>query len=74
MLTEAEPELQLVVDCVRTAIVTDASPELPALDDTPDWDRVVELARYHGVVQLLYQGWNRWHARAVLRSPCQSPC
>jgi len=56
MLTEAEPEFQLVVDCARTAIVTDASPEPPALDGAPDWDRVVELARYHGVVQLLYQG------------------
>lgn len=56
MLTEAEPELQVVVDCARTAIVTDASPDPPPLDDTPDWDHVVELARYHGVVQLLYEG------------------
>ncbi|MHC3380645.1 nucleotidyltransferase domain-containing protein [Haloarcula sp. H-GB5] len=56
MLTEAEPELQEVLNCTRTAIVTDASPEPLPLDDTPDWDRVVELARYHGVVQLLYEG------------------
>lgn len=56
MLTEAEPELQVVLDCARTAIVTDASPDPLPLADTPDWDRVVELARYHGVVQLLYEG------------------
>jgi len=56
MLTEAEPELQLVIDCARHAIVADTSPNSPALDGTLDWDRVVELARYHGVVQLLYQG------------------
>ncbi|RKS82368.1 putative nucleotidyltransferase-like protein [Haloarcula quadrata] len=56
MLTEAEPELQVVVDCARTAIVTDAAPDPPPIDDAPDWDRVVALARYHGVVQLLYEG------------------
>lgn len=56
MLTEAEPELQVVVDCARTAVVTDAFPNPPAMDGTPDWDRVVALAQYHGVVQLLYEG------------------
>ncbi len=40
----------------RTAIVTDAAPDPPPLDDAPDWDRVVALARYHGIVQLLYEG------------------
>ncbi|AUG47145.1 hypothetical protein BVU17_06245 [Haloarcula taiwanensis] len=56
MLTEAEPELRLVLNCTRTATITGASPEPPTRDGTPDWDRVVELARYHGVVQLLYEG------------------
>jgi hypothetical protein len=56
MLTAAEPELRLVADCARTAISSDGSPDPRALDGTLDWDRVVALARYHGVVQLLYEG------------------
>lgn len=56
MLSAAESELQLVVGCVRTAIVDGADPDPPAPSDSLDWDRVLELARYHGVVQLLKQG------------------
>ncbi|KAA9397178.1 hypothetical protein Har1130_08535 [Haloarcula sp. CBA1130] len=56
MLTKVEPELQVVASCAHTATVANASPDPPPLDTTLNWDRVVELARYHGVVQLLYEG------------------
>lgn len=55
MLSGASPELRVVVDCVRTAIVDDEHDEL-AVEGPLDWNRVLELARYHGVGQLLQQG------------------
>ena len=57
MLSDAEPELQLVVECVRVAVDSGADPDVGALVASDlDWDRVLDLARYHGVLQLLQQG------------------
>lgn len=57
MLNDAEPELQLVVECVRGAVDPGSDPDIgPLVSSDLDWDRVIELARYHGVLQLLQQG------------------
>ncbi|WP_424003317.1 nucleotidyltransferase domain-containing protein [Haloarcula salina] len=57
MLSDAEPELQMVVECVRGAVDSGAAPDIePLVSSDLDWDRVLDLARYHGVLQLLQEG------------------
>ncbi|MBV0900758.1 nucleotidyltransferase domain-containing protein [Haloarcula salina] len=57
MLSDAEPELRLVIECVRAAVDPGADPDIePLVSSDLDWDRVLDLARYHGVLQLLQQG------------------
>ncbi|WP_435093005.1 nucleotidyltransferase domain-containing protein [Halorubrum sp. N11] len=56
MLTDASPEFELLVRCVRHDGV-EADDRLNAvLDRNPDWERVLELSRRHGVTPLLNRG------------------
>jgi hypothetical protein len=57
MLTEATPEFELLVRCVRPDGDVELDERLDALlARGPDWDRVLELSRRHGVTPLLSRG------------------
>jgi hypothetical protein len=57
MLTEATPEFELLARCVRPDGAVATGERLDAvLARDPDWDRVLELGRRHGVTPLLNRG------------------
>ncbi|MFO7926260.1 MAG: nucleotidyltransferase domain-containing protein [Halobacteriota archaeon] len=57
MVTDTPPEFELLVRCVRPDGAVAADDRLDAvLARDPDWDRVLELSRRHGVTPLLNRG------------------
>lgn len=63
---EMRPEIQLLLSCARTNIDSEKAKQIKILlQENIDWDYLIQIARWHGVMPLLYSSLNSICPQAI---------